>query len=53
MTKPQSGSGVPSEAGKGRFFMEARTKAIWTGPPLAEAVNYEEHFLMPCTRNNL
>ena len=50
MTKPQVGSGVPNEAGKGRYFFHARTKAVWTGPiPTGDST---KTFLMPCTRNN-
>ena len=52
MTRPQAGSGVPNEAGKGRFFMDARVKAIWTGPSPNDA-DISDAFLMPCTRNNL
>lgn len=51
MTKPQAGSGVPNEAGKGRYFFEARVKAVWTGPTPNASV--DDVFLMPCTRNNL
>lgn len=51
MTKPQAGSGVPSEAGRGRYFFETRVKAVWTGPiPTSDPT---KAFLMPCTRNNL
>lgn len=50
MTKPQAGSGVPSEAGKGRYFFQVRVKAVWTGPTPDASV--DKAFLMPCTRNN-
>ena len=52
MTKPQAGSGVPNEAGKGRYFMDARVKAVWTGPTPND-MDIDDAFLMPCTRNNL